>query len=228
MFQKVLIAEDFPSVNYSVQRTLEELGIEHSIKNHVYYCDHALARIQKAIAENEPYDLLITDLSFDDDGTQQQISDGVTLIKAVRALQPNLKVLVFSIEHRFAVAQKLFKDLNLDGYVPKGRRDAQDLKLAIEVIHQDKRHLSTNLKKGPGDEVVYQFTPRDIAIITQTLEGATQKEISEYLQENNITPSGLSSIEKRLNVMRRELNFNNNQQLIAYCIANKIISSGNL
>lgn len=223
MFQKVLIAEDFPSVNYSVQRTLEELGIAHNIKNHVYYCDHAHARIQKALSENEPYELLITDLSFDDDGTQQQISDGITLIKAVRALQPNLKVIVFSIEHRFAVAQKLFKDLNLDGYVPKGRGDAQDLKLAIEIIHQDKRHLSSNLKKGPGDEVIYQFTPIDIAIITQTLEGATQKEISDYLKKNNITPSGLSSIEKRLSMIRRELNFNNNQQLIAYCKDIKVI-----
>lgn len=223
MFQKVLIAEDFPSVNYSVQRTLEELDITHDIKNHVYYCDHALARIKKALGENEPYELLITDLSFDDDGTQQQISDGITLIKAARTLQPNLKVLVFSIEHRFAVAQKLFKDLNLDGYVPKGRGDAQDLKLAIEIIHQNKRHLSTNLKKGPSDGMIYQFTPRDIAIITQTLEGATQKEISDYLKKNNITPAGLSSIEKRLSVIRRELNFNNNQQLIAYCKDIKVI-----
>ncbi len=223
MFQKVLIAEDFPSVNYSVQRTLEELGIAHNIKNHVYYCDHAFSRIQKALNENEPYELLITDLSFDDDATQQQISDGVSLIKAVRALQPDLKILVFSIENRFAIAQKLFKDLNLNGYVPKGRSDAQDLQLAIEIIHQNKRHLSKNLKKVPGDEIIYQFTPRDITIITQILDGATQKEISEYLEKNNITPSGLSSIEKRLNTIRRDLNFNNNQQLIAYCKDHGII-----
>jgi two-component system capsular synthesis response regulator RcsB len=223
MFQKVLIAEDFPSVNYSVQRTLEELGIAHNIKNHVYYCDHAFSRIQKALNENEPYELLITDLSFEDDATQQKISDGISLIKAVRTLQPNLKVLVFSIENRFSVAQKLFTELNLDGYVPKGRGDSQDLQLAIEDIYKDKRHLSKNLKKVPEDEITYQFTPRDITIITQILEGATQKEISEYLEKNNITPSGLSSIEKRLNTIRRDLNFNNNQQLIAYCLANKII-----
>lgn len=223
MFQKVLIAEDFPSVNYSVQRTLEELGIAHNIKNHVYYCDHAFSRIQKALNENKPYELLITDLSFEDDATQQKISDGISLIKAVRTLQPNLKVLVFSIEHRFSVAQKLFKELNLDGYVPKGRGDSQDLQLAIEDIYKDKRYLSKNLKKVPEDEIVYQFTPRDITIISQILEGATQKEISEYLEKNNITPSSLSSVEKRLNTIRRDLNFNNNQQLIAYCLANKII-----
>ena len=223
MFQKVLIAEDFPSVNYSVQRTLEELGIAHNIKNHVYYCDHALSRLQKALNENEPYELLITDLSFEDDLTQQQISDGVSLIKAARALQPYLKVLVFSIENRFAIAQKLFKDLNLNGYVPKGRGDAQDLQLAIEGIYKNKRHLSKNLKKASGDEIIYEFTTRDISIITQILEGSTQKEISEYLEKNEIIPSGLSSIEKRLNTIRRDLNFNNNQQLIAYCKDHGII-----
>ncbi|RWU04877.1 DNA-binding transcriptional response regulator [Pedobacter chitinilyticus] len=217
MFQKVLIAEDFPSVNYSVQRTLEELGIAHNIKNHVYYCDHALARIQKALNENEPYELLITDLSFDDDATPQEIKDGATLIKAVKALQPDLKVLVFSIENRFAVAQKLFNELRLDGYVPKGRSDARDLQLAIETIYENKKHLSGNLKKVPSDDIVYDFTTRDIAIITQILAGATQKEIAEYLEKNNITPSGLSSIEKRLKAIKDDLNFNNNQQLIAYC-----------
>jgi two-component system capsular synthesis response regulator RcsB len=37
------------------------------------------------------------------------------------------------------------------------------------------------------------------------------------LQENQIKPSGLSSLEKRLNHIREVLNFSNNEQLIAYC-----------
>jgi two-component system capsular synthesis response regulator RcsB len=44
-----------------------------------------------------------------------------------------------------------------------------------------------------------------------------QKEIPAYLQENNIRPSGLSSIEKRLNLMKEVLDFSKNEQLVAYC-----------
>ena len=102
MFKKVLIAEDHESVSISVQKTLLDLNIPHDIKNNVYYCDDALNRIRKALREQQPYDLLITDLSFDED-LSQQISSGAELIKAARLIQPDLKVLIFSIENRAAM-----------------------------------------------------------------------------------------------------------------------------
>jgi len=148
MFQKVLIVEDHQSANYSMQRTLEDLSIPNDIRNSVYYCDDALARIKKAIKEDQPYELLITDLSFVEDFPKQTIKDGVALIKAVKELQPDLKVMVFSTENRLSEAQVLFDELRIDAFVPKGRGDTQDLKLAIQTVYENKKYISVHLKKA--------------------------------------------------------------------------------
>jgi two-component system capsular synthesis response regulator RcsB len=222
MFKKVLIAEDHESVSISVQKTLADIGILYDTRNYVYYCDDALNRIQKAFREEEPYELLITDLSFEDE-TAQSISGGAALIKAVKQVQPDLKILVFSIENRFSIAQALVNDLDIDAFVPKARHDAKDLKLAIETIFKNKKYLSPNLKQVVRVENPYDFTVLDKTIISLLSQGTSQKDIPYYLQKNNIKPAGLSSVEKRLNAMKETLGFSKNEQLIAYCKDRSII-----
>lgn len=223
MFQKVLIAEDHESINYSIQKTLAELNIPHDNRNYVYYCDDALKRIEKALIEGQPYELLITDLSFEQDIPGQQIISGESLIKAVKQLQPDLKILVFSIENRASVAHSLFKELGIDAYVPKARRDALDLKLAIETIYQRKKHFSNNLKKDVNEENDHHFTDFDVMVISLLSRGILQKEIPFHLQQRNIKPAGLSSLEKRLSLIKTNLNIFSNEQLIAYCKDKQII-----
>jgi two-component system capsular synthesis response regulator RcsB len=215
MFERVLIAEDHESTNISVQKTLSDLGVPHT--DYVYYCDDALMRIQKGIKENKPYDLLITDLSFEEDHRKQQISDGTLLIKAVKNEQASLKVIVFSGENKTAAIDALFKELNIDGYVRKARHDAKDLRLAIETIYKGKRYLSADLRQAVKEKNSYEFTEFDIIIISLLTNGTPQKDIPIYLHENNIKPAGLSSVEKRLNLMKETLGFSKNEQLIAFC-----------
>jgi len=129
MFENVLIAEDHESVNFSLRRTLEDLQIPHF--DYAYYCDQALSKIKKALQVGKPYDLLITDLYFEIDGTTEQILDGPELIKEAKGLQSQLKILVFSAESRPSIIRPLFDDSGIDGYVRKARRDAQELKTAV-------------------------------------------------------------------------------------------------
>ena len=63
----------------------------------------------------------------------------------------------------------------------------------------------------------YEFSEFDITIITLLAQGMLQKDIPAYLQWHKIKPSGLSSIEKRLNLMKDALDFSKNEQLVAYC-----------
>ena len=220
MFEKVLIAEDFESSSISVRKTLEGFGIKNP--SYVYYCDDALMHIQKALSADLPYDLLITDLSFEEDGRTQKIKGGAALIEAAKKIQPSLKVLVFSIENRASVANTLKKELGIDAYVPKGRRDSQDLMDAITAIAKNRKHSSFNLKRDV-EEYTHDFTAFDIEIITLLSDGISQKEIPNHLKLKGITPSGLSSIEKRLNYIKTALNISKNEQLIAYCKDKKVI-----
>lgn len=215
MFKKVLIAEDHEIANISVQKTLEELGITEN--KYVYYCDHALSWIRNALRSGAPYELLITDLYFEDDHNEQQLSGGVELIKAVRELQPGLKVIVFSAENRPAIIDDLFKTQAIDGYVRKARRDAQHLKEALQAVCGHKTYLSPGLKQTGKGHNSHEFSSFDVTIISLLSQGILQKDIPYYLQQKGIKPSGLSSVEKRLNLMKEVLGFSKNEQLIAYC-----------
>lgn len=215
MFKRVLIAEDHESANISVQKTLADLGITET--TYTYYCDDALMLLKKSIQNEEPYDLLITDLSFEEDHRPQKIAGGLELVRAVKEVQPGLKVLVFSAEKKAAIIDELFKDHGINAYVRKARHDAKDLKMAIDAIYKNKTYLSTDLKQTVKQKNAYEFTEFDITIITLLLQGTLQKDIPVYLQQNNIKPSGLSSVEKRLNLMKEALEFSKNEQLVAYC-----------
>lgn len=215
MFEKVLIAEDHESSNISVRKALEDCGVVNN--DYVFYCDDALLRIKQALKTDVPYDLLITDLSFEEDGTPQKIGNGTDLIKAVRDLQPGIKILVFSVDGKPAVVDYLFKELFINAFVRKARRDVTELKLSLEAVAKGRKYLSTGLRQSIKESNTYDFQEYDIILIKLISNGMLQKDIPQYLQENDISPSGLSSVEKRLNHIRESLNFTKNEQLIAFC-----------
>lgn len=219
MIRKVLITEDHEGVSSSVRKTLEELCIEQI--DYVSYYNDALMNIQTARLLNHSYDVLITDLYPEND--QQQISDGRGLIAAARTEQPDLKVLVFSTESNTAIIEMLFNELEIDGYVRKARGDARELKKALEHIKAHQRYYPPYLLRQVKQSASYVFTPFDITIISLMTQGKRQQEIADHLKENNMHPSSLSSIEKRLILMKEALNFFTNEQLIAHCVKAGIV-----
>lgn len=215
MIRKVLIAEDHESANISVQKTLEDLNITNI--EHVYYCDDALDRITKRARTDRSYDLLITDLYFEPDESKQTLTAGAELIAAARKVQPDLKVLVFSAENKPAIIEMLYTELDIDGYVRKARNDAKELKQAISELSQHRRYRPRHIIQLINSKNAYEFSDFEITLISLLANGMLQKEIPAYLQQNQIKPSGLSSVEKKLNHMKEEMNFTTNEQLIAFC-----------
>ncbi|MGJ1204169.1 response regulator [Sphingobacterium lactis] len=215
MFKKVLIAEDHEVANLSVQKTIKELGVSES--HYVYYCDDALARIKKGLADGAPYDLLITDLVFEEDEVSQKISGGKDLVRLVKELQPDIKVIVFSSIDRISLIDGLFRNLQIDGYVRKARNDGQHLREALESVSQNKIYQSPDIRQSLRSKNTHEFSALDIQILQSLSQGIKQKNIPEILVAKNIKPSGLSSIEKRLNLMKEVFGFTNNEQLVVYC-----------
>jgi hypothetical protein len=67
----------------------------------------------KALKDNDPYDLLISDLSFKIDHRQNRLTCGDELIEAVKKIQPHIKTIVFSIEDKSYRIKSLFNNLGL-------------------------------------------------------------------------------------------------------------------
>jgi DNA-binding NarL/FixJ family response regulator len=215
MFKKILIAEDHESSSISVQKTLEDLNITNA--DYVYYCDDALAKIQKSIRENDLYDLLITDLSFEEDHREQKIKDGKELISAAKELLPPLKTIVFSAEHKSGVIDSLFSEYGINGFVRKARNDSKELKKAIASVYVNENYLSLDLKQEVKKLNSYEFSTYDITLVSLLSQGILQKNIPVYLQNNDIRPNSLSSVEKKLNNLKEDLQVTSNEQLVAFC-----------
>lgn len=214
MFEKVLIAEDQDIINSGVEATLKELGVP--FMSHSQYCDEALLKLKKAALDKEPYDLLISDLSFVKDHHEQKLQSGEALIEAVRKAFPKLKIIVFSVEDKVYRIQKLTNEQHINAYVLKGRHGARELKKAIvQNFKSDQFYISPELYGALHANNAIEITDLDILIIECLSKGMLQDGISKLLKEKGNVPSSISAIEKRLKILKDNFNANNPAHLVS-------------
>ena len=214
MFKKVLVVEDFDVINSGIKIALEEIKIKEV--DYISYCDEAFLKLKKADLQEEPYDLVISDLSFESDGTPQQLKSGEQLIEKIRTEFPDLKIIVFSVEDKAYRIQYLYKTLKIQGYVWKNRNGLKELKKAIENAFMTKEfYISPDLNSAIHPKKTIEITGYDIHIIEQLSKGILQENLSELFKEQQINPSGKSSIEKRLKFLKEHFNANNPAHLVA-------------
>jgi two-component system capsular synthesis response regulator RcsB len=214
MFNKVLVAEDLDSISITVGQALEELSV--SEIHHAKYCDDAFLKVKRALHDNLPYDLLISDLSFKTDHRETQLNSGDDLIAAVKKLQPNIKTIVFSIEDKSFRIKSLFNDLGINAFVAKGRNSIPELKKAIQgVFNNDSKILSPELSQALRDKSLIEIETYDILLLKSLSKGLILDEIALDFKNSGVIPNGSSSIEKRINKLKIFFKANNNVHLIA-------------
>jgi len=213
MFAKVLVAEDMDDIHKGIYNTLKDMGVKHI--DQAQYCDDAYLKFKKALLDQAPYQLLITDLSFKSDYRQQQFSNGDDLIKRLLEESPELKVLVYSIEDRLQRVRMLVKDYGIHAYVCKGRKGLVELTKAVHAIFENQLYLSTEVKNALNPQNDLEIDDYDLQLLKQLSLGLSQDDISHLFINQNIVPSSLSSIEKRLNKLRIQFKANNATHLVA-------------
>ncbi len=213
MFKKVLIAEDFDSINIAVKQTLEQLGVVEI--HYAKYCDDALLKHKKATQDQEPFDLLISDLSFVADYRKVAIPSGEKLIEAIKKTDSKIKIIVYSVEDKSYTIKSLFEDQNIDAFVHKGRNSISQLKTAIECILYNKKFISPELATTLQDKTDKEIDTYDIILLTHLANGVAIEEMETQFKKLNITPNSKSSIEKRVAKLKDYFKANNNIHLIA-------------
>jgi two-component system capsular synthesis response regulator RcsB len=214
MFQKVLVAEDLDSISITVVQALEELSIVEI--HHAKYCDDAFLKIKKALHDNMPYDLLISDLSFKQDHRENRLSTGEELIDAVKKIQSNIKTIVFSIEDKSFRIKSLFNNSGINAYVSKGRNSIPQLKNAVQnIFNSDEKIISAELSHLLKDKSVLEIEAYDISLLKLLSKGLILDEIALEFKNSEISPNGTSSIEKRINKLKIYFRASNNVHLIA-------------
>ncbi|UZO81541.1 DNA-binding response regulator [Aquimarina sp. ERC-38] len=212
MFKKVLLAEDFQGEIRGVSETLRErLKIEDLQEE--LYCDKALSRIKVALQGKQPYDLLITDLIFLKDHVDRKLTSGIELIKAVRILMPEIKIIVNSMEKNRAQVDLLFKEQKINGYVCKGPNGMLELIQAVNKVYLNKCFVSPQINLTAATNVV-ELDDFDRAILKELANGLTKKQVSEKFKQENITPNSESTIDKRISKLYDEFEAKNTVNLL--------------
>jgi len=214
MFKKVIIAEDFDSINLGIEQTLKDLGIVDF--QHAKYCDDAFLKIRKAIQDNEPYDLLISDLSFQTDHREVKIVSGDELIQNVRAIQPNIKIIAYSVEDKGYRIKSLFDKAGIDGFVLKGRNSIEELKKAINLVTtSSQKYISPEIASAIKENNNYEIDDFDILIIKHLSLGTPQDNIAESFRVLSVKPNSKSTIEKRISKLKDFFKANNTTHLVS-------------
>ncbi|NRT17073.1 DNA-binding NarL/FixJ family response regulator [Flavobacterium sp. 28A] len=214
MFTKVLIVDDIDFNDAGAKHVLTELGVPEI--EFAKYCDEALLKIKKAANDGQPYELLISDLSFKDDHRDEKIKSGEELIAIVKQLYPEIKVIAFSIEDKSYPIKFLFEKFDINGYVIKGRNTMFELNKAIlQVNSSEEKFVSPELTHIFQDKTINEIDNYDIQLIKYLSIGITQENMEFKFKELGITPNSKSTIEKRVNKLKIYFKANNPTHLVA-------------
>ncbi len=214
MFKKVLVTEDLGSISHGIAQMLyERTGIDEIQQAH--YCDEAFLRFRRAIKDHEPFDLLITDLSFKESHRERKLTSGMQLIKAIQEIQPDIKVIVYSMEDRPGKVKTLLEEYGVSGYVCKGRYGLSELMQSITEVYNDFTYVSPRMQDAMDKNNVFELKDYDIMLLTHLSKGLTQEQIRDYFKQHQISPCSISSIEKRLNKLKYNFKAKNAIHLVA-------------
>lgn len=213
MIRKVLIVDDHEDVNKSVLNILHSHGITNVHSSQ--YCDDAFLKIKKGDLDSDPFDLVITDLSFKPDHRTCNLCSGEELIAFLRKDYENLPIIVYSMNDQLQKVRHLFKDYHVNAYVCKDRKGASELEEAVTAIINDKQFLSPQIATALSPKSSLEITDYDIELVKQLSLGLDQKEISAYFLSINYKPNSISTIEKKLNKLRLQFKANNAIHLVS-------------
>jgi two-component system capsular synthesis response regulator RcsB len=214
MFKKVIIAEDLDAISLGIEQVLKDLDIVDF--QHSKYCDEAFLKIRAAINKNEPYDLLISDLSFKTDHREVKITNGDELVQKVRELQPDIKIIAYSVEDKNYRIKSLFDHAEIDAFVLKGLNSIEELKKAIHITStSDQKFISPEVASALQEKNNFEIDDLDIKILKHLASGTPQDEIIQIFKDLGIKPNSKSAMEKRLSKLKDFFKANNTIQLIS-------------
>ena len=214
MFKKILIAEDYEFANQGIVNHLKEkIGIPNICDTQ--YCYDAYLKFRKAHQDDQPFELLITDLSFKKDHRERNPKNGIELIDAIKKIQPSIKTIVYSQETKPDKVSTLFDKQEINGYVCKGQDSIKQLTSALQQVYLDNIYIPSELSGKLNKNNTINLDDFDILILKELANGLTKKEISKKLKQQKKSPNSESTIDKKVGKLFDDFKAKNTTHLIA-------------
>lgn len=210
---KILLVDDHQLIIEGIVSYLKDIdGLEIETANS---CDVAFSKIKASLPTN-PFQIVFTDLSFDDVTSNANIAGGEDLIKAIKTAEIPIKIGVITGHSETNRVYNVVHNLNPSAYILKGKCNTSELNFAIQKMLNDEIFYTHEIHQKLLKRAMIEIQMDEVAI--QIL-----KELPKHPKISNLEgviakPDGtllkIRTIENKLAKLRIDLNANNNTDLV--------------
>ena len=210
---KILIVDDHQLIIQGLLCSLEEVGDFEVVTTSD--CDDALHLI-KASEKNAPFQVVFTDLSFDNSTKETILNSGEALIKAIRVNEIQIKVAVITGHTETSRVYSVISNLKPNAYLLKSNCEAAEIGFAIQKMLKNEYYYSHIIHQKIIRRKITQIKIDDVAVqILKELPNHPKiSNLEGLIVKNNGNKIKLRSIETKLANLRIDLNAINNTDLI--------------
>tara|TARA_B110000046_G_scaffold185829_1_gene229655 strand:+ start:938 stop:1660 length:723 start_codon:yes stop_codon:yes gene_type:complete len=210
---RILIVDDHQLVIKGILCSLKEVGDFDVVTTN--NCDDAFSLIKADINSN-PFQLLFTDLSFDNTTDQSILQGGEELIKAIIHEEIDIKIGVITGHTETNRVYNVISNLKPNSYLLKSKCNAAEIGFAIQKMLVGEYYYTHEIHQKIMYRNIVKIQMDDIAIqILKALPNhAKISNLEGIIKKNDGTRIKLRSIEAKLANLRTDLNANNNTDLI--------------
>ena len=210
---RILIADDHLLVIQGLLCSLQEIGNFEIVTTN--NCDDAFQLIKSNLTTN-PFQILFTDLSFDNSTKDTNLDGGEELIKAIRNNEIDIKIGVITGHTETNRVFNVISNLEPNVYLLKSKCDAKELGFAVDQMLLNKKYYTHEIHQKIMRRNIIQIQMDDIAI--QILRELPNHPKLANLEGVIIKGDGsvlkIRSIETKLRGLRADLNAVNNTDLV--------------
>ena len=210
---RILIVDDHQLVILGILYSLTKIGNFDVVTTNT--CDAALDLILKH-QNNRPFQIVFTDLSFDNNTESTKLDGGEALIKAIKKHAITIKIGVITGHAETNRIYNVIQNLNPDVYLIKSKCGVTELSFAIEKMNANDFYYSHEVHKKIMRRNIVQIQMDEVAIqILKELPNHTKiSNLEGVILKNDGNLMKLRSIETKLSNLRADLNANNNTDLV--------------
>jgi DNA-binding NarL/FixJ family response regulator len=210
---RILVADDHQLVIQGILCSLKEVGDFDVVTTNT--CDEAFQLI-KSNQKSNPFQILFTDLSFDNTTEDSLIDGGEELIKAIKNNEFNIKIAVITGHAETNRVYNVISNLNPDAYLLKSKCDATEIGFAVKKMLQNEFYYTHEIHQKIMRRNIIQIQMDDIAIqiLKELPNHAKISNLEGVITKADGSLIKLRSIETKLANLRTDLNANNNTDLV--------------
>ena len=210
---RILIADDHQLVIQGILCSLKDVGDFDVVATN--NCDEAFELIKKH-QNTKPFQLLFTDLSFDNTSETTNLDGGEELIKAIKNNDFDIKIGVITGHTETNRVYNVISNLNPNAYLLKSKCDAREIGFAIQKMLANDYYYTHEIHQKIMRRNIVQIQMDDVAIqILKELPNHPKiANLEGLVTKGDGTAIKLRSIETKLGNLRTDLNANNNTDLI--------------